>query len=296
MTSSSLHNESVEDCVPKSEFAFVQELAADLSGGKLELPSFPEVALRVRKALANDDVMIEQVVKILSAEPALAARLLQLANSAALSPGGRRVTDLRAAMARIGFNMARSATIAFAMSQLRRAQSFKDLEQPFAELWESSTRIAAVSFVLARRFTELNPDTAMLAGLLQSVGRLYILSKTPRFPQLLGDPSALHRLMASWHASIARAVLENWEMAEDVVAAVAEHEDPDRERSDTPTLTDILALARIIETLPGDPISLELGLHDSIDAQRLQVTPAACAAVMAESAEQIDSLRRALGD
>ena len=296
MMLSALHNDSSPERGSQDEFAFVQELAADLSAGKMELPSFPEVALRVRKALANDDVMIEQVVKILSAEPALAARLLQLANSAALNPGGRRVIDLRAAMARIGFNMARSATIAFAMSQLRRADSFKDLDAPFAELWESSTRIAAVSYVLARRFTELNPDAAMLAGLLQGVGKLYVLSKTPRFPVLLTVPVARNRLMDSWHANIARAVLENWEMAEDVVAAVHAHEDPNRERSETPTLTDVLALARLVETLPGDPISLELGLHDSIDAQRLKVDAVQCAAVMEESAEQIDSLRRALGD
>ncbi|MBK6599779.1 MAG: HDOD domain-containing protein [Proteobacteria bacterium] len=296
MMSSALHNDSAAAQAAKDEFAFVQELAADLTGGKLELPSFPDIALRVRKALANDDVMIEQVVKILSAEPALAARLLQLANSAALSPGGRRVTDLRAAMARIGFNMARSATIAFAMSQLRRAESFKNLERPFAELWQSSTRVAAVSYVLARRFTELNPDAAMLAGLLQGVGKLYILSKTPRFPDLLNDPATRSRLMEGWHANIARAVLENWEMADDVVIAVHECEDDDRERSEVPTLTDVLALARLVESLPGDPISLELGLYDSVDAKRLQVDATNCTAVMAESAEQIESLQRALGD
>ena len=100
----------------------------ELAGEKIDLPSFPEVAVRVRKALANDDVDIEHVVRVISAEPALAARLLQLANSAALNSSGKRLTDLRTAISRIGFNMARSATIAFAMSQLRRAEAYKGLE------------------------------------------------------------------------------------------------------------------------------------------------------------------------
>ncbi len=277
-------------------FEFVQELASDLSAGKLELPSFPEIALRVRKALANEDVLIDQVIKIISSEPALAARLLQLANSAALSPGGRRVVDLRAAMARIGFNMARSATIAFAMSQLRRAQAFKGLEKPFAQLWTESTHVAALSFVLARRIGNVNADTAMLAGLLHGVGKLYMLSKTPRFPKLLADPAQYQQLVSSWHSNIAKAVLENWEMAEDIVVAVHTFEDPDRDRPAPVNLADVLALASLVATLPGDLEALEVGLAESRDARRLNINAAACAEIMQESAEQIASLRQALGD
>ena len=70
---------------------------------------------------------IEDAVKIVSAEPALAARLMQLSNSATLNPGGTRINNLRAAMARIGLDMACSVTIAFAMSQLRRAETYKGI-------------------------------------------------------------------------------------------------------------------------------------------------------------------------
>jgi len=106
----------------------VEALTVELAGEKIDLPSFPEVAVRVRKALTNDQVEVEDVARVISAEPALAARLLQVANSAAFNPNGRRLADLRMAVARIGFNMARSATIAFAMSQLRRAEAYKGIE------------------------------------------------------------------------------------------------------------------------------------------------------------------------
>ena len=69
---------------------------------------------------------IDQVVRMVSAEPSLAVRLLQLAQLGGAESQRRRLTDLRAAITRIGFNMARSATIAFAMSQLRRAEATRD--------------------------------------------------------------------------------------------------------------------------------------------------------------------------
>ena len=83
------------------ERTLVDSLSVELAGEKIDLPSFPDVAMRVRKALTSEEVGIEDAVKIVSAEPALAARLMQLSNSATLNPGGQRLNNLRAAMARI---------------------------------------------------------------------------------------------------------------------------------------------------------------------------------------------------
>src|ERR1700754_606459 len=91
-------------------FRFVELLAKELSTGKIDLPSFPDIAMRVRQVLGDENVKPEQVVRVVSAEPALAARLLNIANSAALNFTGKAVTDLRAAIARMGFNMVRSAS------------------------------------------------------------------------------------------------------------------------------------------------------------------------------------------
>ena len=66
---------------------FTRQIARGARGRLPELPSFPESRLRVRQALSRDDVAIDEVVRIVSAEPSLSVRLLQLANSAALNPG-----------------------------------------------------------------------------------------------------------------------------------------------------------------------------------------------------------------
>ena len=103
------------------EFAFVSALAKEMSAGKIELPGFPDIAIRVRRALQDEEVSAEKLVRVIGAEPSLTARLLQLANSAAINRGGARINDLRTAITRVGFTLVRSSSIALAMSQLEKS-------------------------------------------------------------------------------------------------------------------------------------------------------------------------------
>jgi len=269
-------------------------LEVEIASDHIDLPSFPEVALRVRRALAVEDVSIDVVVRALSADPSLAVRLLQLGNSVALNPGGSRVTDLRAAVTRIGFDMARSATIAFAMAQLRRAEAYKGLDQPFGELWRTSTQVAAVSFVVAKRLTRLNAELALLAGLLHTVGRLYLLTRASRYPELLNDHTVYPALVQTWHARIANAILVNWELAPPVVAAVRGFEACDREREGDIDLLDVLWVGRSLAALPRPASTFPPELLESHPARRLGLDAAACEIVLVESGREIDSLVSAL--
>ena len=88
------------------------------------------LVIRIQRALQSPDTKTEDVVRILSSEPALAARLLRMANSAEFRRVDQNITDLRKAVARMGFNMVRSVAVAFAMRQLRR----KDTYSPTAQL------------------------------------------------------------------------------------------------------------------------------------------------------------------
>jgi HD-like signal output (HDOD) protein len=275
---------------------FTAMLEVEIAGDHIDLPSFPDVALRVRRALADDDVSIDQVVRVVSAEPSLVVRLLQLGNSAALNPSGRRLTDLRAAMTRIGFNMARSATIAFAMSQLRRAEAYRGLEKPFYDLWRASTQTAAVSFVVAKKLTRVNAELALLAGLLHTVGKLYLLTRAGRFPDLLNDARAYPALVETWHARIAQAILVNWEMAPPVIDAVQGFEGCDREREGDIDLLDVLWVGRSLAALPRPFEPPPAALLEAHPARRVGLTAAVCQEVLVESASEIDSLASALGD
>lgn len=275
-------------------FAFVQTLAAELSSGKVDLPSFPDIALRVRQVLADENVTPEKVVRVVGSEPALAARVLQIANSVALNPSGKAVTELRTAITRMGFNMVRSAAIAFAMAQLKKVDSLKGLEQPLEALWNRSALVAAMSFVIARRLTQVNPDTAMLAGLLHGIGRLYILTRASRHPALFADQANYRAIERDWHASIAKAVLENWEMAEEIVQAVSEYEDLEREHAGPADLTDVLTVGHLLASYHEHPETLELNMQGVAACSRMELDGAAYARLIEESASEVAALRQAL--
>lgn len=276
-------------------FAFVQELARELSDGKVELPGFPDVAMRVQRALSDPNVTGDKLLRIVSAEPLLAARIMQMANSAALSRSAAPVAELRTAINRLGFDLLRSAAVAYAMEQVRRAPELKALAKPLAALWQRSVSVAATSFGFAARYTQVNPDTAMLAGLLHSVGRLYLLVRAGRHPALLADAAGWQGIVRDWHANIARALLENWQVADDIVQAVGECEDLERDHRGGCDLTDVLTAGALLVANRGNPLLLDAQLRSVHAFTRVSLKSEDCEALLRDTDTDLAALRSALG-
>jgi HD-like signal output (HDOD) protein len=278
-----------------SGFEFVTMLAAELSRGKVDLPTFPDVAQRVRKALQDENVTADKIVRIVGAEPSLAARLIQLANSAGVNVGGRHTTDLRVAIARIGLNLVRSSTITYAMSQLTKSEELRTAREPLRTLWQRSALVAAMASVVARRHTKVNPDAAALAGILHGMGKLYILVNAVKFPALFADPEGYKAIEKQWHTNIAKALLENWDMTDDVVAAVYLHEDFEYSHEGDTDLTDVLLIANLMATYREHPDDIELNLQGVRPARRIRLDAASFKKLLSESGSEIEALRSALG-
>jgi HD-like signal output (HDOD) protein len=276
-------------------FEFVQELAQGLSRRDIELPSFPEVAIRVRRVLSDDNVSSKDVVRVVGTEPALAARIMQMANSAALGHIGRPIADLRTAITRIGFNLVRSAAISFAMSQLRKTDKFKPLGPELQSHWERSSMVASCCHLVARRITRVNSDMALLAGLLHGVGRLYILTRALKHRELFADQQAYQEIEANWHLSIARSLLESWAIPDEIIQAIEQHEDPNREYHGLPDLTDVLAVGSLLATHYKDPSAFELSLSGLPAAERMGLDAITAQMLCGECTEETLAMRETLG-
>jgi HD-like signal output (HDOD) protein len=276
-------------------FTFVQALAAELSGGKVELPGFPHIVMRVQRVLSDEKTDAAKIVRVIGSDPVLATQLIRMANSAALNPGGTPVTDLRAAVTRVGVDTVRTATIAFAMQQLREAPALRGLEMQLGVLWRRSVQVASLCCVIARRLTSVNPDTALLAGLLQGIGRLYILTRASRHRSLFCDAAAYQAIEQDWHLSIAAALLENWGIAAEIVQAVHESESLERDARGTPALTDVLVVGTLLAELNGDATALAAQVECAKPLQRLRLDQQACERFLTESAQEVEALREALG-
>jgi len=277
-------------------FQFVEQLAKEVSTGRVELPSFPDVAVRVRKVLADENVGTEKIARVITSEPGLTARVLALANSAALSRGGKNITDMKMAVNRIGHNNVRTAAMSFAIAQLRRADALKPLVKHLEELWHDSTMVAALCHAVASRAKGINSDEAMLCGLMHNVGKIYILARAHKHPALFNDKEALQSVMRDWHSNVGKAVVENWGFQSQIVDAVGHYEDLERQADDTADLTDVLTVSAMLSAFLGKETDLELNMQGVRSFSRLGLDNKKCIFIMDDCAEEIAALRMALGD
>jgi HD-like signal output (HDOD) protein len=277
-------------------FQFVEDLAKEVSGGRVELPAFPDVAVRVRKALADESVGTDKIARVVMSDPGLAARVLTLANSAALNRGGKQITDMKMAVNRIGHNNVRTAAVSFAITQLRRANDLKAIAKDLESLWHESTMVAALSHAVASRSHGINSDEAMLAGLMHNVGKIYILARANKHVDLFNDKVAMESIMRDWHANVGKAIVENWGFSPQLIAAVGDHEDLERAVEGKADLTDVLTVSTMLAAFIGKEANLELNMQGVRAFARLGLDNGKCIFIMDDCAEEIAALRSALGD
>ena len=276
--------------------SFIAELTEDMERGSMDLLGYPEVAIRIQRALAQEHVGTQQLVQLIGSEPVLASRILCMANSVALNPRGEPVTELRSAVSRLGTDLLRGAVMSHAMGQVRASRELAVVAIPMRDLWQCSVVVAALCGALARRHTRINPDAAQLAGLLHGVGKLYILIKASRHPEMLADERSLAAVTGDLHAVIGRALLEQWEMPATITEAVGNYESVDWERDATELdLTDVLCCAALLAAHLQDPEQLELVLATFPALARFGLTAAVCQSLIGESERQIGEVLEALG-
>ena len=235
-------------------FRFVQQLAAELGQEKLELPAFPDVVGRLQAALTDTSASVKDVVGIISSEPVLSARLLGMANSAAMNPAGRSINNINGAVTRLGFNLVRATAAAYAMGQMRRARELEPIRAELEAVWRSSNEVAAICYVVAKRAFGRQPDEAMLAGLLHQIGRLYILTHTLKAEPELRDDPAFQDVLNGWQAQIGGVILAEWGLPERIGEAVSQQDELLGEDSASmQPLTKLLSAAKLRNRLAQEP-------------------------------------------
>jgi HD-like signal output (HDOD) protein len=151
-----------------------------------------------------------------------------------------------------------------------------------------------MSFVVARHNGRFSPDTAMLAGILSGIGKLYLLTKASKYPELFADEASYQQIVRDWHSSVAQALLESWETAPEIVAAVRDWSNAASEEEHTvASLADVLSMADLLVTYSDQPEFLQGLLADYAPANRLGLV-AGCAQLLADSATELVALRDAL--
>ena len=185
-----------------------------IDNDELVLPTLPEVALKVREAAEDPDIDIPSMAKVLSNDAALTARLIKVVNSPLLR-ASREITDLAAAVGRLGINYTCNLATGLAMEQMFQATS-DVVDRKMREVWSRSTEIAGIAHVLCRHYTRLMPDQATLAGLVHQIGVLPILTFAEEHSELLADSISLNHVIEKIHPIIGDKILRTWEFPEPI--------------------------------------------------------------------------------
>jgi HD-like signal output (HDOD) protein len=274
-------------------FRFLQKLVNDMYED-LELPGFPDVVVRLQQTLADDKSSARDIVRLVSSDAALSARLLQLANSAAFKPGDRDISDLKAAVTVLGFSLVRGTATSFAMRQIEQQAWLLPLKPHLHRIWQDSTGVASICYVGARHIAGMRPDEALAAGLFHQLGTLYVLTRAHREGITIGDTSEWTATISGWTPTIARAILENWRVPEHLTDAV-EHQDAlNREDpgSELSLLARLLAAAKLYQQIQ-DPEG------DHTDAQAILANvkfgTQPFLETMQSTRDEIEAVRRVIG-
>ncbi|PKO86924.1 MAG: histidine kinase [Betaproteobacteria bacterium HGW-Betaproteobacteria-12] len=270
----------------------LQTITTDAERGNMVFPTHAEIALRVRRLIDDPDCSIEQLSKLISAEPLLAARVVAIANSVAYNLSGRTSTDLRSAIARLGFNTLRTLATAIVVGQMASMAQTPEHRALAARLWEHTAHVAALARVIARRVTHQDPEAAFFAGIVHEVGGFYLIARAGAFPGLL--ESDLEAWVGEREAQVGRCVLKALEVPE-MVQEAAETLWGGFLAMPAESLGDTLLLADRLTPIESPLAELSglgrKGMAVDIDQQ---VEGEELSAILADSAEEVASLIAAL--
>ena len=271
---------------------FIAELLSDLDNETLVLPTLPEVALRVRDALADDEQSLSDVSKVITTDAALSARLIQVSNSPLLRTT-RTIETVEAAVTRMGSNMVRNLVTSIVMEQMFQATS-DATDKRLRNLWEHSTQVAAIASALTSQFTNLKPDMSLLGGLVHDIGALPILSRVEDVPEILNNVTMLDDIISKTHSRIGQQILAKWNFPPELVAVAAEHEDLSRNSGGEIDYVDIITVANLQSLIGSDHPHTKLDWNVIPAFQKLGLTADVNVIEMDETSEEISAMQNAL--
>ena len=193
-------------------------LTSEAANGEMVFATHAEMALRVRRALDDPDCSLDQLAKLVRAEPLLAARVVAMANSVVYNRSGRATTDVRQAVSSIGFKALSNLAMALIVRQMEETSKDSAHRALAARLWEHTAHVASLAYVLARRVTRQDPDSAFFAGIVHEVGGFFLISRAASFPGLLDAP--LQGWYRSGEVRLGRALLKALSVPQAVVDAI----------------------------------------------------------------------------
>lgn len=239
--------------------AFSEQIEDELEDGRLNFPTSLDVSVRIKRLADNPDSTLEQIAAVVKAEPVLSAKVVRMANAVSMNPYGGHITGVNEAVQRIGLAALRCLAFSVAAEQLAQDHRSRSMRLVASGLWMHSVDVSAWSYAIARHLKVCNPDTAMLAGMMVDIGQFFLLARSADYPALEGDMNRFAELVATWNEPVGRAILEVFELPEEVIDAF-QYENPYGGAWPPGDLSDVVFIASLAAETPN-PFETLLGME-----------------------------------
>ncbi|MDT8407507.1 MAG: HDOD domain-containing protein [Methylococcales bacterium] len=210
---------------------------------KLQIPTIPDVAFKIRKAINDPSANNSKIAKVVQIDPTITARLIRIANSP-LYRGRRTIESCPEALTRMGLKAAQDIITSFALKTVFQAKT-PLVRKRMAELWHHSSYVAAISAVFAHKLRGFDPDKAMLAGLIHDIGTVPILTFVDSIPGHDLDLRQLQETIRLLRVEIGVFILQQWDFGEDFQDVVRHAEHWRRDSGGSADYADIVMLSQL---------------------------------------------------
>lgn len=251
----------------KVQDAEAEQLLVDirqaLSSGQFQVPIMPEVAHKVRQMADREpDLAPEDLAPVIEADPFIVSRLISAANSP-LYRGKTRTRSCIEAVTRLGINVTRELVLSFALQQLFHGHK-RWVKHDIEAAWRRAIAVGSLSQLLAQSCTELDPERALLTGLVHNIGELMLLSfLETRAP---ANEVQVQRWLTLLGLPLSVILLQYWRFDEGIVQTVKHcHDWFVRTPGQKPLYQDILIVAQL---------HAAIGTDRQIDLPRMDQVPA----------------------
>jgi len=193
-----------------------EDIISAIENDQLTLPTLPEVSLRVRDVAEDDNATINDLVKIISTDASLSARIVRVTNSPLLR-APMEVKDLGMAVSRLGMNYTANLAIGLAMEQMFQATT-DIIDTRLRNIWEHTSKIATISHVIAQKQKGISVEEVTLAALVHQLGALPILTYAEEHEDLISDGITLDQLISKLHGELGEVILKKWDFPPELIS------------------------------------------------------------------------------
>jgi HD-like signal output (HDOD) protein len=250
-----------------------------LVNSTIELPTMPEVLVKLNEVMARTDASVADVAKVVSADPAVATNILRIVNSAYYGLQVR-VSSVSLAISVMGFNMTKKVALKAAVfsSFGKRREKIQHFD-PLA-FWKHAVFAGVAARALASQsavFADMHPEDVYIAGLLHDIGKIILMEKTaPRYLAMLRKSVQQNRAeidvelddFGFTHADVGSVLAIKWALPEDLAIAMRYHHAPAKDPIHR-SLSSLIHLADHLAWRGGKPstVGTPMGTldHDAYD-------------------------------